>query len=101
MRGFDLASPEALVAQHMAEPTAPWSEDEHAALRATLHDLLSATATSVDDLVDRCQVSAAAINAILLEWELAGRINFLPGPRVALSAAEVSAPGQSGVAEPF
>lgn len=39
---------------------------------------------SVDDLGRRCQLSASALAAALLELELAGRIETLPGNRVAL-----------------
>jgi DNA processing protein len=35
-------------------------------------------------VVRRCQFSAAAVIAVLLELELAGRIETLPGSRVAL-----------------
>jgi len=42
--------------------------------------------TSVDDLVRRCQFSAAAVMSVLLELELAGRLETLPGNRVALLA---------------
>lgn len=47
-------------------------------------DLLSISPTAVDDVVRRCQFSAAAVMAVLLELELAGRIQTLPGSRVAL-----------------
>lgn len=47
-------------------------------------DLLSTSPTAVDDVVRRCQFSAAAVMAVLLELELAGRIQTLPGSRVAL-----------------
>ncbi len=38
----------------------------------------------VDDLVRRCHLSPSVIVAVLLELELAGRIQTLPGSRVAL-----------------
>jgi DNA processing protein len=50
-------------------------------------DLLESSPTPVDDLVRRCQFSAAAVMAALLELELAGRVETLPGNRVALLAA--------------
>jgi DNA processing protein len=47
-------------------------------------ELLDSSPTAVDDIVRRCQFSAAAVMAVLLELELAGRIETLPGSRVAL-----------------
>ena len=52
--------------------------------RMQVLDLLSTSPTTVDDVVRRCQFSAAAVMAVLLELELAGRIETLPGSRVAL-----------------
>jgi len=54
------------------------------AARDQITNLLSPAATAVDDLVRRCQFSPAAVMAVLLELELAGRIEHLPGHRVAL-----------------
>ena len=47
--------------------------------------LLGPAPTAVDDLLRRCQFSDAAVMAALLELELAGRVDTLPGNRVALS----------------
>jgi DNA processing protein len=52
--------------------------------RQQVIDLLDASPTAVDDVVRRCQFSAAAVMAVLLELELAGRVETLPGCRVAL-----------------
>jgi DNA processing protein len=46
--------------------------------------LLSPEPTMVDDLVRRCQLSPSVTVAVLLELELAGRIETLPRSRVAL-----------------
>jgi predicted Rossmann fold nucleotide-binding protein DprA/Smf involved in DNA uptake len=46
--------------------------------------LLSPEPTSVDDIVRRCQLSPPATVAVLLELELTGRVETLPGNRVAL-----------------
>jgi DNA processing protein len=88
-----------LFARHMpaglAEPRAPEPEDEvveaiveasgdPAHARAEVAELLGPSPLAVDDLVRRCQFSAAAVMAALLELELAGRIETLPGHRVAL-----------------
>jgi DNA processing protein len=40
----------------------------------------------VDDLLRHCAVSAAALAEVLLELDLAGRLERLPGNRVALIA---------------
>ena len=52
--------------------------------RQQVIELLDTSPTAVDDVVRRCQFSAAAVMAVLLELELAGRIETLPGSRVAL-----------------
>jgi DNA processing protein len=65
-------------------PTAPAaSPDELAAARAELVELLGPAPTAVDDLIRRCQFSAAAIRSVLLDLEIAGFIETLPGNRVA------------------
>jgi DNA processing protein len=45
---------------------------------------LGPTPVKVDDLLRRCQLSPAAVLAVLLELELAGRVETLPGNRFAL-----------------
>ena len=52
--------------------------------RSQVVALLSPTPTAVDDLMRRCQLSASAVMAVLLELELAGRVETLPGNRFAL-----------------
>jgi DNA processing protein len=73
----------------MAEPEPAEVDSSPAEVdRARLEvlDLLGPSPTSVDDLVRRCQFSAPAVMAVLLELELAGRVESLPGNRVALLA---------------
>ena len=53
---------------------------------AALLALLGPAPTAVDDLLRRCQFSASAVMAALLELELAGRVETLPGNRVALAS---------------
>jgi DNA processing protein len=72
-----------------AEPPPAWQEPaespaELTRTRSQVIDLLGTSPTAVDDVVRRCQFSAAAVMAVLLELELAGRIETLPGNRVAL-----------------
>ena len=52
--------------------------------RAKVVSLLGPTPILVDDLTRRCQLSAAAVQAALLELELSGRVEALPGNRFAL-----------------
>jgi DNA processing protein len=47
---------------------------------------LSAAPVTVDELIRSCQLSPPLVNTILLEWELAGRIERLPGNRIAMIA---------------
>jgi DNA processing protein len=73
----------------LAEPQAAWREPAESAAdlaraRQQVLDLLGTSPTAVDEVVRRCQFSAAAVMAMLLELELAGRIEALPGSRVAL-----------------
>ena len=73
----------------LAEPPPTWQEPAEstadlAMARRQVIDLLGTSPTAVDDVVRRCQFSAAAVMAVLLELELAGRIETLPGSRVAL-----------------
>ena len=70
------------------EPAADWIAPDPAtdfvALQVRLLELMGPSPTSVDDLVRRCQFSAAAVQSVLLELELAGRVEMLPGNRAAL-----------------
>lgn len=56
------------------------------AARRDVPKLLGPTPLPVDEIARHCQVSAAALAAVLMELELAGRIETLPGNRVALLA---------------
>lgn len=74
----------------LAEPAPAWDDPEfYSKIKSQLLELISPSPTPVDDLIRRCQVSAAAVMAILLELEVAGRIESLPGNRVALIAKEL------------
>jgi len=65
----------------MPSPSAPVSED--AALDLII-EKLSPTPVAVDELVRQCQLSAAAVATLLLELELAGRVERHPGNLVSL-----------------
>jgi DNA processing protein len=57
---------------------APTSVDGNAGLEMIL-EKLSPTPVAVDELARQCQLSAAAVATLLLELELAGRIERHPG----------------------
>ena len=67
----------------LAEPP-PEAAADLSKARQQVIELLDTSATDVDEVVRRCQFSPAAVMAALLELELAGRIQTLPGNRVAL-----------------
>jgi DNA processing protein len=80
-------------APSLSEPPPAWQEPgesapEIARARQEVPALLGPSPTSVDDLVRRCHFSAAAVMTVLLELELAGRVETLPGNRVALIAGQ-------------
>jgi DNA processing protein len=52
---------------------------------AQMLELLGPAPVPVDDVLRRCHLSAPAVQAILLDLELAGRVVVLPGNRVALT----------------
>lgn len=55
----------------------------------TVLALLSPAPVLVDDLLRRCQLSPAEVRAVLLDLELAGRVETLAGNRVALVAGSL------------
>ena len=65
-------------------PDFPDSALDRAAVHAQVLDLLGPSPTQVDAVLRRCQFSAPAVMAALLELELAGRVETLPGGRVAV-----------------
>ena len=64
-------------------PAVP-EESELAAGRKRIEDLLSPTPVMVDELIRQCQLSPAVVNTVLLELELAGRLERHAGSRVSL-----------------
>ncbi len=55
------------------------------AIRAAVVEALGPTPVAVDEVVRRCQLSAATVALILLDLELEGRLERHPGQRVSLS----------------
>ena len=76
--------------ERVAEPGPDFSDAadlaarERGAIHARLLELLGPSPVAVDDLIRRCGFPAAAVNGVLLDLEIAGRIETLPGNRVAL-----------------
>ena len=73
-----------------AEPAALWEDPQEDAIalakaRRIVPELIGPEPVPVDEIARHCQLSIAAITAVLLELELAGRVETLPGNRVALS----------------
>jgi DNA processing protein len=63
------------------------ADTELAEGRIKILPLISADPVMVDEIARRCQLSTAAISAVLLELELAGKVETLPGNRVARPAS--------------
>lgn len=89
VRAMAAAPRPALALRPAASPPAPApveEADEEAGeeARAVLAARLGSAPVTVDEMVRECQLSAAAVQTILLELELAGRIARHPGNRVSL-----------------
>lgn len=67
-----------------AIPPTPDNDSELAAARKNVLELLSPLPVAVDELVRQCQLSPAIVLTILLELELAGRIERQPGNTLTL-----------------
>ncbi len=84
--GAARGQPAPLPARRDAAPRAvPAQEQQDGAVaREAVAALLGAAPTPVDEVVRRCHFSASVVAAALLDLELAGRIETLPGNRVCL-----------------
>jgi DNA processing protein len=84
--GPQFSRPGMLLEQLSLPPGAP--EEPPASRRALtkILDLLGPSATSVDELIRRSQISSGVVMAMLLMLEVAGRVEMLPGNMVALLA---------------
>ncbi len=61
------------------------NDDETAKARGKVMGLLSQEPVTVDEILRNCQCSLSAISLVLLELELAGRLERHPGGRVSLT----------------
>jgi DNA processing protein len=62
------------------EPSAPSGDS------AQVLELVGTAPIAVDEVMRRCHLSPSAVQAILLDLELAGRVEMLPGNRVTLAS---------------
>jgi DNA processing protein len=76
----------AAIAIAAAPTAAPGCPEADEAARRCVAETLSPTPVAVDEIVRTCQLSPALVSTILLEWELAGRLERHPGNRVSLIA---------------
>jgi DNA processing protein len=79
--GARLKLREAAPRMELPAPSLPVGEDDALEL---IVEKLSPTPVAVDELVRQCQLSAAAVATLLLELELAGRVERHPGNLVSL-----------------
>ena len=77
---------EPAAAEFLAAEPVSLPESDIAEGRQEVEELLGPTPAAVDEVIRQCQVSAAIVHLVLLELELAGRLERHPGNRVALIA---------------
>lgn len=65
----------------------PPAESELAAARRQVVEALGVTPVTVDEILRQCHLSPAVLSMVLLELELAGRLERHPGNQVSLAAA--------------
>ena len=75
-----------------ADPSQAWEEPREDAAelargRRDIPAMIGADPVGVDEIARRCQLSSAAVTAVLLELELAGLVETLAGNRVVCHAA--------------
>jgi DNA processing protein len=69
-----------------ASEAAAAGEEPSGDAREVIAAALSAAPVTVDEIIRGCQLSPSLVSTILLEWELAGRIERLPGNRIVMIA---------------
>jgi DNA processing protein len=85
-RGPQFSRPGMLLEQPSPPPEAPEERQASGMTLTKILDLLGPSATSVDELIRRSQLSSGVVMAMLLMLEVAGRVEMLPGNMVALLA---------------
>jgi DNA processing protein len=79
--GSPFAPPSAARTVAVEPPPAEDGTDSDEARRAVAQ-MLSPSPVAVDEIIRTCQLSPALVSTILLEWELAGRLERHPGNQV-------------------
>ena len=88
LEGMTAPLPAAPPGRIMPPPPADGAADDGlAAARRAVVEQLGPTAVAVDELLRQCHLSAASVSTVLLELELAGRLERHPGNRVCLVSA--------------
>ena len=82
--GFERTAEDPEMAREPAASGESPAESDISAARAELEVHLGAAPVKVDELYRHCQISAPVLRIALLEMELAGRLERLPGNRVSL-----------------
>jgi DNA processing protein len=82
--GNRLREPKPLISVDFRATAADGSELDH--VRLTITQSLGPVPVTVDEIIRTCQCSPPLISTVLLELELAGRLERHPGNRVALLA---------------
>ena len=83
--GPDFAAPPAIASAIAEAPTTVVEDDACAdEARRAVAETLSPAPVAVDEIIRTCQLSPAVVSTILLEWELAGRVERHPGNLVSL-----------------
>lgn len=80
---------QAFARPHQAPPAAvaegpPSGDTDIDAARGMVHRALGPAPVTVDTIIRQCQLSAAVVSMVLLEFELAGRLDRHPGNQVSL-----------------
>ena len=78
---YMLEDPKSL--NYIHKDSAPPDDAQLEAARREIQEMLSPSPVTVDELVRNCQFSHSAVSLVLLELELAGRLERHPGNRVA------------------
>ncbi len=84
MRGFSAPPPPPAAPAPPPPDATPPADREVAAARRGIVESLAAAPVAVDELLRQCQLSPAVVSMVLLELELAGRLERHPGNRVSL-----------------
>ena len=79
-----MARPAGPAPETAAAPDIPSADEVDDSTRGIVADRLGHAPLTVDELVRECQLSAASVQTVLLELELAGRVSRQPGNRVSL-----------------